>query len=90
MRSDWFSLGFYDSATFNMILSNSAAHLDQLRGLKIGEKGLDAERYHLLALQSVNTRLAQPNLEVTDELICGIAGFICHNVSIQWQSMVMC
>jgi hypothetical protein len=82
MRSTWFSVGLYDSATFNMILSNSAAHLDQLRGIKDGERGLEAEKYHLIALQSVTKRLAEPNLDVTDGLIGGVAGFICHNVSL--------
>jgi hypothetical protein len=80
MRSSWFSIGFQDAATFHMILANSAAHLDHLRGVKAGKKGVDAEKYHLLALQSINQRMSEPTLEVTDELIGAVSGFVCHNV----------
>jgi hypothetical protein len=87
MRSAWFSVGFYGSTPFNMILSNSAAHLDLLRGFN--ERGPDSEKYHLLALQSITRRLAQPDLEVTDELIGGVAGFICHNVFLLCQPLFL-
>jgi hypothetical protein len=81
MRSAWFTIGFQDAATFHMVLSNSAAHIDHLRGVPDGEKGVDAEKYHLLALQSINKRMSEPNLEVTDALIGAVSGFVCHNVS---------
>jgi hypothetical protein len=82
MRSDWFAVGISDEAAFNIVLSNSAAHFDQLRGVGLGQKGLETEKYHLIALRSINQRLTQHNLEVTDNLIGAVAGFICHNVSI--------
>jgi hypothetical protein len=81
MRSAWFTLGFLDEATLYIILSNSAAHLDRLRGVKDGEKSVETERYHLMALQSINKRLEQPDLEITEGLIAAAAGFMCHNVS---------
>lgn len=77
-RSSWFSLGFHDVATFYMLLSNSAAHLDTLRGGT--SRGLDAERFHMMALQSVSRRLSEPNFEASDGLIGTIAGLITHNV----------
>jgi hypothetical protein len=51
-----------------------------LAGLPHGQRSLEAERYHLLALQSLNQRLAGPNLEITDGLVGAITGFIVHNV----------
>jgi len=87
MRSEWFAVGLFDVATFHMVLSNSAAHIDQLRGAKAGEKGVDAEKYHLLALQSINQRLARPELDVTEGLISAVAGFVCHAVCILHEPM---
>ena len=81
MRYEWFSLGFFDAATFHIILANSAAHIDLLHGHPLGERSLEAERYHLLALESINKRLAQPTPDVTDSLISAVTGFIVHNVA---------
>jgi hypothetical protein len=82
MRSQWFTMGFLDVAGFYIILSNAAAHRDQLQGVKEGEKGIEAEKYHLLALERVNSQLAQTDLGVSDGLIGAVSGFVCHNVSI--------
>lgn len=80
MRSAWFTLGFLDPATLYIILSNSAAHLDRLRGLKDGQKSVETDKYHLLALQSINGRMRQPEVDVTEALIGSATGFMCHNV----------
>lgn len=77
-RQSWFSLGFVDRATFYIILSNSAAHLDALKG--VSTMGVVVQRYHLLALQSINERLRSPDLEASDGLIGTVAGFLTHNV----------
>jgi hypothetical protein len=80
MRYEWFSLGFFDTATFHIILANSAAHLDLLNGYPLGRRSLEAERYHLLALESINKRLAHQTPDVTDGLVSAVTGFIVHNV----------
>jgi hypothetical protein len=82
MRSAWFTLGFLDKATLYIILANSAAHMDRLRGLKDGQKSLETDKYHLMALQSINKRLGQSEMEVTEGLIGAATGFMCHNVGL--------
>ncbi|KAF2435919.1 hypothetical protein EJ08DRAFT_294615 [Tothia fuscella] len=88
MRSAWFTLGFFDEATLYIILSNSAAHLDRIRGLECGQKSLETDKFHLKALQSINKRLGQPDLEVNEGLISATSGFMCHNAVVgdseQW------
>ena len=80
MRNEWFLVGCLDPAAFNIVLSNSAAHLDQRNGMPHGQRGLESERYHLLALQSVRKRLALPDATISDGLVGTVAGFVVHNV----------
>jgi hypothetical protein len=70
----------FDVAAFHIILANSAAHLDRERGLEFGQKSVEADKYHFLALQSINERIAGPASDISEGLIGAVAGFLVHNV----------
>lgn len=79
-RNEWFPLGHIDSASLDLILANAAAHREQALGVLPNKRSLFAEKYHVQALQSLNKRLADPDLKITDGLIGSVTGFIVHNV----------
>jgi hypothetical protein len=51
-------------------------------GMAPGQRGLEAEKHHLLAIQSLNQRLAAPDPEISDGLIGAVTGMVIHNVSV--------
>jgi hypothetical protein len=69
-----------DEATFLIVLSNSAAHMDRAKGLPPGHKSVEADRLYIQALESINKRLLTPKPDVSDGLIGAISGLITHNV----------
>ena len=42
-------------------------------------RSLDADKYHLLALQSLNQRLTDPAMARSDGLLAAVTGFVVHN-----------
>lgn len=74
--------GFYrsisDAAGFRQVLCTSAMHQAKLRGNKDSS---DALALSNLAIQSVNSRLADPLLATTDGVIGAVLAFALHAVS---------
>ncbi|RDW77655.1 hypothetical protein BP6252_05708 [Coleophoma cylindrospora] len=76
-RDFWFPLGLVDAAAMQQILSNSAMHLNALRGL-LDDAGTALE-YHTAAIKSVNGRLSDASQNTSDGILGAILGFMCHD-----------
>ena len=76
-------IGFFqtmtDPAGFRQVLCTSACHMEVLRGVM--SEPSDAIVLSTQALQSVNTRLADPAQNLSNGVIGAILAFCCHSVS---------
>ena len=75
-------IGFFkiilDDAAFRQVLCTSSAHMTMLRG---GTENAEAIALSTKAIQSLNKRIADPVLAVSDGVIVTILAFACHAVS---------
>lgn len=84
-------IGFFrtmtDVAGFLQILCTSASHMMRLRTSNSSSE--EAIVLSTQAIQSVNTRLADPVLSVSDGLIAAILAFCCHSVSTPFRTVTI-
>jgi hypothetical protein len=77
-------IGFYttmqDPAGFCQILCSSAMHMSRLRG-ENPATCVEAMNLSIPAIQSINKRLLDPVLGVSDGVIITVLAFACHAVS---------
>jgi hypothetical protein len=75
-------IGFFrtvlDEAGFRQILCTSSSHMTRLRE---GTENAEAIALSTEAIRSVNSRLADPILGISDGVIISILAFACHAVS---------
>jgi hypothetical protein len=75
-------VGFFsimtDPAGFHQILCSSAWHLAHQRG----EENIEHLSHASAAIQSVNLRLADPIIGVSDAMIAVVLAFACHAVGL--------
>jgi hypothetical protein len=57
------------------------------KGLAPGQKSVEADRYYLLALQSINERMLGPTPDISEGLIGAVSGVTTHNVSLWFSSI---
>lgn len=76
-------IGFFqtltDPAGLRQVLCTSACHMEVLRGAK--SEPSDAILLSTQALQSVNSRLADPAESKSDGIFAAVLAFCCHSVS---------
>jgi len=77
-------IGFYrsitDPAGFLQILSTSVSHMTMLRHQPVAESP-EAIALSTQAIESVNKRLGDPVLNMSDGIVAAILTFCCHTVS---------
>src|SRR3954464_8123112 len=66
-----------DPAGFSQILCSAAMHMSLLRG-ESPARCVEAINFSIPAIQSVNRRLQDPILGVSDGVINTILAFVCH------------
>jgi hypothetical protein len=75
-------IGFFrtviDEAGFRQILCTSSSHMTRLRD---GTENAEAIALSTEAIRSINRRLADPILGISDGVIISILAFTCHAVS---------
>ncbi|RDW61496.1 hypothetical protein BP5796_11388 [Coleophoma crateriformis] len=76
-RDFWFPLGLVDAAAMHQILSNTAMHLNALRGRSDDVRA--ALEYNTAAIKSVNRRLPDASQNTSDGILGAILGFMCHD-----------
>lgn len=79
-RRSWFPAACQDKGAFHHVLSMSALCRSMLDTPKAAYEGQQSLKYSSAALRSLNSRLADKNLALTDGVITGIIGFICQFV----------
>jgi hypothetical protein len=67
-----------DPAGFRQILCSSAMHMSRLRGEAESTEAIDFSTH---AIQSVNRRLMDPVIGISDGIIATVLAFACHAVS---------
>ncbi|KAF2664018.1 hypothetical protein BT63DRAFT_429553 [Microthyrium microscopicum] len=81
LRDAWFSVGLSDTATFLLVLANSALVMDSVRhGGRDPEESADALQYQTRAIRYTNSKLGGLIVVPTDEMIGNVTGLMCYNV----------
>lgn len=71
-----------DKAAFLQHMSSARYHFSKLNG-ETEEKGLaGAAEYNLMAIQSVNERLADPNQNTSEQIIAAVLCFVTNAVNV--------
>jgi hypothetical protein len=86
-RDCWFPIAMLDAAAFHQVLSNSALQLASLKAEGTQET-VESMRYHTRAIESVQQRISDPVLGITDGIIVTIIAFACHDVCLLITSKV--
>jgi hypothetical protein len=56
--------------------------MDREINLPRGQRSAEADKYYLLALQSINERMLGPTPDISEGLIGAVSGLVTHNVSL--------
>lgn len=76
------TIGFFrtvaDEAGFRQILCTSSAHMTRLRN---GTENSEAIAFATEAIRSINKRLSDAKIGISDGVIVTIVAFVCHAVS---------
>lgn len=82
-------IGFFkiilDDAAFRQVLCTSSAHMTMLRG---GAENAEAIALSNKAIQSLNKRIGDPVLAVSDGVMVTILAFACHAVIYPYPSIL--
>jgi len=72
-------VGMMDPAAFHQVLSNALLNIS-CRRADISPETNDCMKHHALAVKSVNERITDPKLSISDGFIGAIIGFACYYV----------
>jgi len=76
MHQIWMSVALTDPSAFHMLLANAAMVLSERQG----RQDIEWMRYYTLSLSSVNKRMNDPQLRLSEGLVGAIVSFACLDV----------
>jgi hypothetical protein len=77
----WITIGLEDRSTFYMMMANASATFSQKKACGHTESE-EATMYYTKSIQAVRNNMQNPVRRFSDEVIAGILGFACHDVSL--------